>query len=301
MIYLLLILAMVFWSFSFIWYKVVYLNFSPITLVFLRLLISSLLLFLFSAVMRKLVKVKTADIKIFLLAALFEPFIYFLGESFGMKLVSSTIAAIIVATIPLFTPLAASYFFREKLTGLNFTGLFISITGVAFVVFERGFTQTASVKGILLMLVAVTGAIGYSVCVKKLTDRYNAFTIVAWQNLIGLIYFAPLFFFFDKGYLHLLDKPLDTFYPVFKMAVCASTVAFLLFTMGIGKIGVTRANMFTNIIPVCTSILSFFMLGERFTWYKVAGIVMVIMGLFLSQIGDILPARRNAGASIDAT
>ena len=52
---------------------------------------------------------------LFLLMALFEPFIYFLGESYGLLYVSSTVAAVIVATIPLISPLFAWYFFREKL------------------------------------------------------------------------------------------------------------------------------------------------------------------------------------------
>lgn len=293
MVYLLLIVAMILWSFTFIWYKEVYLNFSPITLVFLRLFISSVLLFIFSITIRKLRRIRRKDFWLFMLAAMFEPFIYFIGESFGMKLVSSTIAAIIVATIPLFTPLAASFFYKERLTRVNLAGLVVSIVGVSFVVFERGFTQVSSFTGILLMLLAVGGAVGYSVSVKKLTENYNAFTIVAWQNLIGMIYFAPLFFLIDKGYMNLLSFPVVAYFPVLKMAIGASTIAFLLFTIGIGKIGVTRANMFTNIIPVCTAILSFFMLGESFTWYKITGIMIVIAGLFMSQIGEVNLLRKR--------
>ena len=143
MIYFLLVVAMIFWSFSFIWYKEVYLNFSPLTVVFLRLIISSSLLFLFTASIKKLQKIKRKDIKLFLLAAFFEPFIYFLGEAFGMKLISSTLAAIIVATIPLFTPIAAAYFYSERLSKINLSGLILSVAGVCMVVFEKGFALTA--------------------------------------------------------------------------------------------------------------------------------------------------------------
>jgi len=286
MIYFLLVVAMIFWSFSFIWYKEVYLNFSPLTVVFLRLAISSTLLFLFTASIKKLQKIQLKDYKLFLLAAFFEPFVYFLGEAFGMKLISSTLAAIIVATIPLFTPIAASYFYNEKLSAITLSGIILSVTGVCLVVFEKGFAISASIPGLLLMFLAVAGAIGYSVCVKKLADRYNSFTIVAWQNFIGAIYFFPLFIFFNPGMLKMFNYPLETFIPVLKMAIFASTLAFLFFTMGIGKIGITRANIFTNIIPVFTAILSFLLLGEQFNWVKITGIIIVITGLLLSQTGD---------------
>ena len=285
MIYFLLIAAMIFWSFSFIWYKEVYLNFSPLTVIFLRLVISSSLLFLFTATIRKLQKIQPGDFKLFLLAAFFEPFIYFLGEAFGMKLISSTLAAIIVATIPLFTPIAAAYFYKEQLSKINISGLILSVAGVCMVVFEKGFAITASLSGILLMMLAVCGAIGYSVCIKTLAERYNSFTIVAWQNFIGAVYFLPLFLLFNPGFEKIFDSPFEAYIPVFKMAIFASTLAFMFFTMGIGKIGINRANIFTNIIPVFTAILSFLLLGERFTWIKIAGILIVITGLLLSQIG----------------
>jgi drug/metabolite transporter (DMT)-like permease len=153
------------------------------------------------------------------------------------------------------------------------------------VVFEKGFAITASLSGILLMMLAVSGAIGYSVCIKTLAERYNSFTIVAWQNFIGAVYFLPLFLLFNPGFEKIFDFPFEAYIPVFKMAIFASTLAFMFFTMGIGKIGINRANIFTNIIPVFTAILSFLLLGERFTWIKIAGIVIVITGLLLSQIG----------------
>lgn len=287
MIYFLLVVAMIFWSFSFIWYKEVYQFFSPLTLIFLRLVISSSLLFLFTAVIRKLQKIEKSDYKLFLLAAFFEPFVYFMGEAFGMKLISSTLAAIIIATIPLLTPLAAAYFYSERLSKINISGLLLSVMGVILVVFENGFAITASIPGILLMLVAVFGAIGYAVCVKRLAERYNSFTIVAWQNFIGAIYFLPLFLFFNPGMLDLFHQPFESFIPVIKMAIFASTLAFMFFTMGIGKIGITKANIFTNIIPVFTAILSFLLLGEQFTWIKITGIAVVITGLLLSQMGAI--------------
>ena len=105
-IYAATVLAMVFWSLSFIWYKEVFQFYKPITLVVGRLSISAIFLFItVGLIMRKLTKIKASDLKYFLLLAFFEPFLYFMGESFGMTMVSSTLAAVIISTIPLFSPL----------------------------------------------------------------------------------------------------------------------------------------------------------------------------------------------------
>lgn len=72
--------AMLFWSFSFVWVKVAYQAYEPLTVVLLRLVISVVLLFVFSLSIRRLQIPDRKDAGIFLLLALFEPFLYFMGR-----------------------------------------------------------------------------------------------------------------------------------------------------------------------------------------------------------------------------
>ncbi|MDO9613572.1 MAG: DMT family transporter, partial [Bacteroidota bacterium] len=113
------ILSMIFWSFSFVWIKIVYEAYGPLTTILFRLIISTGLLLVFTILSRKLQKIKAGDLKLFILMAFFEPFLYFMGESYGLLYVSSTVASVIVATIPLFSPIAAWYFYKEKLSRTN--------------------------------------------------------------------------------------------------------------------------------------------------------------------------------------
>jgi drug/metabolite transporter (DMT)-like permease len=283
-VYVSISIAMICWSLSFIWYKDAYQYFGPITTVFLRLLISGsiLILFVFFSGRLKIVK---RHFKLFFWAALFEPFLYFLGESFGMQLVSSVTASVIVATIPMFTPIVSSFFFSEKLSKLNITGIILSFSGVGIVILNKGFYLDASLLGVLLMFVAVAAAIGYTMVLRRLTPHYDAFTIVAIQNIIGMILFAPLFFLFEwKSFLS--GFSFKAMMPILNLAIFASSVAFILFAYGVSKLGVSRANAFTNLIPVITSIFSYFILNEQFTTIKIAGICIVVGGLFLTQLND---------------
>jgi drug/metabolite transporter (DMT)-like permease len=69
-----------------------------------------------------------------------------------------------------------------------------------------------------------------------------------------------------------------------QLAIFASSLAFLFFTMTVEKIGVSKANVFSNLIPVFTAVFSFFIIGETFSVQKIAGIFIVIFGVFLSQL-----------------
>ncbi|MCE4563659.1 DMT family transporter [Maribellus sp. CM-23] len=276
--------AAFFWSFSFIWFKIAYQGYGPITVVIFRLAISAVLITAIALFMKRLQKPEKKDIWLFILMAFFEPFLYFIGESYGLIYISSTVAAVIVATIPLFSPVAAWFFFREKIRWMNALGLLFSFLGVGLVVLNGAFQFDASPLGVGLEFMAVFAAISYSIVLRKLVGKYNTLTILAYQNVIGVVFFLPVWLSLEvKDFMH---QPFheEAFRAIIFLAVFASTLAFVFFTQSIRHLGVNRSNTFINLIPVFVAILSFFILKDSLGVQQVIGIVIVVSGLFLAQI-----------------
>jgi drug/metabolite transporter (DMT)-like permease len=139
---------MIFWGFSFIWSSLLLKSYQPVTIIFIRLIISSVLLFALLFILGKKEKIGRKDYKLIFLSALFNPFLYFLGENYGLKFSSPTIAAVIIATIPVFSPLIGYLTFREKLTPVNLIGIAVSFGGVMLMLITPAFSLAADVKGI---------------------------------------------------------------------------------------------------------------------------------------------------------
>lgn len=278
------LLSMIFWSFSFVWVKVVYEAYGPLTTVLFRLILSSGMLLAFTLLTRKLQRIKSGDLKYFVMLAFFEPFLYFMGESYGLKYVSSTVAAVIVATIPLFSPVLAWYFYKEKLSRTNLIGLVITFLGVSLVVLDNSLNFTASPLGVGLEFIAVAGAIGYSTVLKGMAHRYNTFTIITYQNLIGATLFLPLWLGLEMNDFLQIPFNVKSFTAIVKLAIFASSFAFILFTYSIRNIGINKSNIFINVIPVFVAIFAFLILGDRLNFHQMVGIAVVISGLFLAQI-----------------
>lgn len=282
-VYIAVLIAMFFWSFSFIWYKQVFQYYDPITLIVFRLIIAVPLLLVLSYALRKLQKIQKKHLKFFLLLGFFEPFLYFLGECYGVNMISPVLASIMISIIPLLMPVPAWFIFRERMSWINFAGLIVSIIGVTGVIAGDRGEQSTSIAGILLMLLAVFSAVFHSIFVRKLTENYNSFTIVTFQNCFGLLYFVPIFMvtgFSDFIHTH---HTVTMVIPVINLAVFSSTIAFLFFVYAVQNIGMAKTNVFINLIPVFTAILSFLLLKEKFTVLKICGIVVVIGGLVISQ------------------
>jgi drug/metabolite transporter (DMT)-like permease len=286
-VYLLVILAEIFWGITFVAFKYANQSFRPISIVTFRLAVSLIFLFGFALLFKRLKRIQRGDLKWFLFLALSEPFFYFLGEAYGLTRVSATVGAVIISLIPLIVPFASYYLFREKLTFMNYIGLGISFGGVLLVVLVRSGGISADMKGVLLMFIAVLSAVAYTMIVKMMADRYNPITITAYQSLYGLIMFIPLFLILELPHLDLSRVTTNSLIAVGYLGVFGSGICFILITIGIRELGAARANIFGNLIPVVAAIVSFILLKESMPLLKILGIFLVIVGLFLSQAGSL--------------
>lgn len=282
-VYVYLTLAMLIWGLSFVWVNSLLNHLSPFTIVFFRLIIASVCFVTFSLAIKKLQIIRKEDIKMFLLLAFLEPFLYYIGESYGIMYSSPTIASLLISTIPLFVPLALYFIAKEKISVNNLSGIIIAFFGVALVLVNKNYSLDTSFKGIAFLFLAIGAATFYSYLLQQLSKKYNAITIITTQNFIGIFFFAPLFFIFDFRSFDISVITSEVIFTICSLAVFASSIAFMLYTYGVQKLGVTKATVFTYTIPVFTAFFSFIYNGEEFTILKITGIIVLIIGLMLSQ------------------
>jgi len=275
---------MIFWAFSFIWFKAANKTFPPITIVFIRLLFSVILLTTYLFISKSFMKIKKSDMKLFLMLALFEPFFYFLGESYGLTYVSATVCSVLISTIPVFATIGAWLIFKERLKGINYAGIILSFIGVLVFILNKDGSISYNIKGLGLLLFAVISAVGYNLTLSRLVGSYSPVYIVNVQNIIGATLFLPLFIIFDFNDFINTPFTFNMFKPIIALSVFASCGAFILFAYAVRNIGISKANVFTNCIPVFTALFSFILMGDILTVQNIIGMVVVIAGLFMAQM-----------------
>ena len=284
--YLALLFAMVAWSLSFVWFKVALPVYGPLTIVFSRLVISVVLLYVFLKATGRFMIPDKKNLKLLMLLGFFEPFLYFLGESFGLKYISSTLAAVIIATIPLFAPIPARIFHNERTGGNFFLGAILSLVGVVLVAFEPGIVVSGI--GVGLEFLAVLAALGYSTVLKKVPNSVPIFSVIFYQSLLGAIYFMPLWLIFEARETLATPFNAEAFIAIVELAIVASVLAFVLFTYGVRRIGMNRANVFVNAIPGFTAVFAWLILGDVMSMHKVAGLLILVVGLGIAQRKKVL-------------
>ena len=290
------VIAMIIWGLSFIWSSQTYKSLNPTATIFLRLVIATVF---FSAILfsfRLNEKIRREHLKLFAIAALFEPFLYFIFEGYGLIYTSPIISSAIIAMIPLVTPVAAAIFLKERLSAMNIVGLIVSFTGVIVMLLNKDMEFSASPLGIMFLFLTVLVAVGYSIALIKLTHLYKPMTVTWMQNIIGMIYFIPLVFIMEKFMPSDFGNVRAYIVPLVCLGIFCSAIAYALWAYAYSKLVASKANVYTNLIPVFTAIFSYIILifnrdnmdisdieAYELNVQKIAGIALVVGGLFLSQ------------------
>lgn len=300
--YVSVVTAMLIWAGAGIAVKEALVLFSPLTLIVLRFTIAVLLMLGIGLVFRKnevvgLQRIDRKDLPLFLLGGLFQPFLYFIFETYTYQCFASpTIAEALLSTQPVLAPLFALVLLRERVTRNNIIGIVLSTVGMLMLLLV-GSNDFAlgNPWGVLLAVLTVSMSVSYSVVLRKIPSRYSPLSIVFYVQS-----FALLLFYVVWGGEAWLNGGVEwcsggvewcsggealwrSGAAVLYLAVLASVAAFVLFCYTVREIGVTRANVFNNVRPVFTALLMWMLFDEVLPAWKLVGIVVIIVGLFVSQ------------------
>ena len=321
--YLSVVTAMLIWAGAGIAVKEALVVFSPLTLIVLRFTLAVLLMLCIGLVFRKnevvgLQKVDRKDLPLFLLGGLFQPFLYFIFETYTYQsFASPTIAEALLSTQPVMAPLFALVLLRERVTRNNIIGIVLSTVGMLMLLLvgANDFALGSS-WGVLLAVLTVSMSVSYSVVLRKIPAKYSPLSIVFYVQSFALLLFYLVWGgeALYSGGVELCSSGVElcssgvewcssgvelcsggvewcssgvewwrSCAAVVYLAVLASVTAFVLFCYTVREIGVTRANVFNNVRPVFTAILMWLIFDEVLPVWKLVGIVVIIVGLFVSQ------------------
>jgi drug/metabolite transporter (DMT)-like permease len=274
--------ATLFWGSSFAAMKVSITDLGPTSVMWARMAAALVVILPFSPKLWPR-DYMAGDWKLLLPFVGLQPCLYFLLESNALRFTNSSQAGLISASVPLMVAVGAHYFLQEKIARATVAGLFISLGGVVWLTLAGTPSENASnpFLGNTLELGAMISAVGYVLLVKRLTERYNPWTLTALQIAAGFIFFSPGALFFTRGGLRILSPwQLTT---LAYLGVFVSLGAFGLYNLGIKYIPANRASALVNLIPVIAVLFGWMLLDEKLNSSQIAAAVCVLGGVWLSQ------------------
>jgi drug/metabolite transporter (DMT)-like permease len=217
----------------------------------------------------------------------------------GEQRVSSSLAAILIACVPLLVAVLALRFdTAERATGLRLVGLFVGLAGVVALVGIDVAGKTDELIGTGLIVLAAAGyAIGPMVLNRKLSGLDARATMGGSLAIAAVLLAIPALVSLPSE----APTPEAAFSLVFLGLVCTA-LAFIIFSVLIREAGPSRALVITYVNPVVAVALGIAILGERPGAGAVAGLLLILAGSWLSTDGRLPPGlrRRPSGGVVPA-
>lgn len=204
----------------------------------------------------------------------------------GEQHVSSSLAAIMIASVPLIGAVLAMRFDKsEKPTPIRAIGLALGFSGVVVLVGVDVGGRSGALLGVGACLLTATGyAIGPMVIKHWLADLDPRASMGA-SLAIAAALLAPAL---------AIDPPSATpsagaIGAVVVLGLVCTAAAFVIYTILIREAGTSRATVITYVNPVIAVILGVTLLGERPGAGAVAGLLLILAGSWLSTDGRLPP------------
>jgi drug/metabolite transporter (DMT)-like permease len=208
----------------------------------------------------------------------------------GEQHISSGLAALLQATIPVFGMLFAhAYLPGERLTAARLAGVLLGVVGVGVV-----FSSQLEVGGRMALWgsgAVLAGAVCVAwanVLVKARGGKIDSAALAAGQMLCGLVPLSAYALAFEGNPVNLRWTWLAVVCLLY-LTVVGSVVAFMLYYWLVRNMDVTKTMLISLVTPLVAVTLGMFALGEEVTWRTVGGGLLIMSGIALVVL-------RRAGA-----
>ena len=249
--------ALVVWASAFAGIRAGLRAYSPANLAILRFLVASLVLAIY-AVIAHFRRPELRDIPGLVLTGVIGITFYNLALNYGETRVTAGAASLLIASVPIWTALAARLWLHEKLTFAGWLGVFVSFVGVALISSGEGEGIRLSPQALIILAAAVTSAV-YMILQKHYLGRYSALEFTAYSIWFGTALMLP----FGRGLLHTLrSAPVPATLAIIYLGVFPGAIAYVAWAYVLSHGAAGRTSTLLYVIPIVAIGIAWIWLGE---------------------------------------
>ena len=227
-------------------------------------------------------RIERADFPRIIWAAFFGVALNMLSFFKGLTLTSPISASVIMVSTPMIVLVLSAIIIKERMRKRMVFGIVLGLIGTAFLILygkSVGSATNASLGNFLVFVNASSYGL-YLVLVKKLMDKYNAFTFVKWVYLIG--FFMVLPFGWDEfEAVNWTLLPIDIYWKIGFVVVFSTFLTYLLNLLSMKELKPTTIAVFVYLQPVFATIFAISRGKDELTLVKIISAIFIFTGVYL--------------------
>jgi drug/metabolite transporter (DMT)-like permease len=227
-------------------------------------------------------KIALADFPRIIAAAFFGVALNMLTFFKGLSLTSPISAAVIMVSTPIIVLILSAILMKERMKKRRVFGIVLGLIGTAFLILygkSVGNASNVSLGNLLVFINAISYGF-YLIIVKKLMDKYNAFTFVKWIYTFGFLMVVP----FGLSEFQAIDWPLvptDLYWKIGFVILFSTFFTYLLNLLSMRELKPTTVAVFIYLQPLFASIIAISLGKDALSLVKITAATLIFVGVYL--------------------
>jgi drug/metabolite transporter (DMT)-like permease len=276
-----LLIAVLFWGFSYIAIKVSLDYLSPVELIAARFVLGGATLFAIIKFKRLPLGIK-GELKALLLSAAIL-FMHFWVMATGMINTTATNTAWILTTAPIFIAVLSFFVLKEPFTKFQTLGIVLATVGVIFLVSKgdlRSLEWISSTGDWIVLGSCVTWAF-YTIATRKVTRAINPLVATFWMIAIAGIVIVPYSLIVSGASVYAM--PSDGLVAVLFLGVGCLAFSFWSWSEGLAKKPAAEVGIYLYLEPLFTMTGAAILIGEAITVWVILGAGFIVAAVCISE------------------
>ena len=227
-------------------------------------------------------KIALADFPRIAAAALFGVALNMLTFFKGLSYTSPIMSSVLMVTTPMIVLVLSAIIMKERMLKRKVFGLILGLAGtILLILWGESLVNApnATLGNILVFINAISYGF-YLIIVKKLMDKYNAFTFVKWIYTFGFLMVLP----FGWNEFQAIDFavfPMDIYWKIGFVIVFSTFFTYLLNLISMRELKPTTVAVFIYLQPLFATIFAISLGKDELTLVKIISAILIFIGVYL--------------------
>ncbi len=227
-------------------------------------------------------KIAVGDFPRIIAAAFFGVALNMLTFFKGLSYTSPIMGAVLMVTTPMIVLILSSIIMKERMQKRKVFGIVLGLAGtITLILYGKSMVNApnATLGNLLVFINAISYGF-YLIIVKKLMDKYNAFTFVKWIYTFGFLMVLP-FGWNEFNAVHWTEIPNDVFWKIGFVVIFSTFLTYLLNLISMRELKPTTVAVFIYLQPLFATIFAVSLGKDELSWVKLLSAVLIFAGVYL--------------------
>jgi drug/metabolite transporter (DMT)-like permease len=200
----------------------------------------------------------------------------------GLSYTSPIMGAVLMVTTPMIVLILSSLLMKEKMQSKKVIGILLGLAGtITLILYGKDLNNAPNATlGNLLVFVNAVSYAFYLIFVKKLMDKYNAFTFVKYIYLFGFFMVLP-FGYNELQLVNWNEIPLDVSLKIAFVVVFSTFFTYLLNLISMRNLKPTTVAVFIYLQPFFATIFAIGLGKDNLNVVKIVSAILIFVGVYL--------------------